>query len=43
MDYVKIGGRTWNVLVLEVTENFNILCIFHSNLNFVKKFVYFTY
>ena len=25
MDYVKIGGRVWNVRVVELTENFNIL------------------
>ena len=25
MDYVKIGGRAWDVLVTEVSENFNIL------------------
>lgn len=24
-DYVKIGGREWNVKILEVTENFNIM------------------
>lgn len=25
MDYVKIGGRVWDVLVTEISENFNIL------------------
>lgn len=25
MDYVKIGGRAWDVLVTEISENFNIL------------------
>ena len=25
MEYVKIGGRTWNVRILEITEDFNIL------------------
>lgn len=25
MDYVKIGGRTWDVIVTEISENFNIL------------------
>lgn len=25
MDYVKIGGKVWDVIVTEVTENFNIL------------------
>lgn len=24
-DYVKIGGKVWNVKVTEITENFNIL------------------
>lgn len=25
MDYVKIGGRSWDVLVTEISENFNVL------------------
>ena len=25
MDYVKIGGKVWDVLVTEIIENFNIL------------------
>ena len=25
MDYVKIGGKVWDVLVTEISENFNIL------------------
>lgn len=25
MDYVKIGGKIWNVLVTEITESFSIL------------------
>jgi hypothetical protein len=25
MDYVKIGGKVWDVLVVEIKENFNIL------------------
>lgn len=25
MDYVKIGGKVWDVLVKEISENFNIL------------------
>lgn len=25
MDYVKIGGKVWDVVVTEITENFNIL------------------
>ena len=25
MDYVKIGGRAYDVIVTELTENFNIL------------------
>ena len=25
MDYIKIGGRTWNVRVLEIERNFNIM------------------
>ena len=25
MEYVKIGGRVWDVLVTEISENFNIL------------------
>ena len=25
MDYVKIGGRTWDVIVTEISESFNIL------------------
>ena len=24
-DYVKIGGKSWNVRILEITENFNIM------------------
>lgn len=25
MDYVKIGGRAWNVRIVEMSENFNIM------------------
>ena len=25
MDYVKIGGKVWDILVTEISENFNIL------------------
>ena len=25
MEYVKIGGKVWDVLVTEISENFNIL------------------
>lgn len=25
MDYVKIGGKVWNVRIIEITESFNIM------------------
>ena len=25
MDYIKIGGKVWNVRIIELTENFNIM------------------